>query len=112
MAQEVSECVGRFRRGSAGCGSLALEADWQYGEGCRVGDVVALVRVEVDAEGFPCLPRWAATAAGLREDQRRLVVLGDGRIALAHLVPGGEPLPVRGTADGAGPEPPEPTPAA
>ena len=98
----MSAGVGRFRRGSAGCGSLALEADWQYGEGCRVGDVVALVRVEVDEEGFPCLPRWAARAAGLRADQRRLVVLGDGRIELAHLVPEVEAVKVRG------PEPPEP----
>ena len=67
---------------------------------------MALVRVEMDAEGFPVLPRWVATAAGLQEDQRRLVVLGDGRIELAHLVPAREPVPVRG------PEPPEPTPAA
>ena len=61
---------------------------------------MALVRVEVDAEGFPCLPRWAARAAGLGEDQRRLVVLPDGRIELAHLAPEVGPGKVRG------PEPP------
>ena len=66
-----------------------------------MGNVVALVRVEVDEEGFPCLPAWAAERVGLREDQRRLVVLEDGRIELAHLVPEVEPVPVRG------PEPPE-----
>ena len=66
-----------------------------------MGDVVALVRVELDREGFPCLPAWAARAAGLREDQRRLVVLEDGRVALAHLVPEAQPVPVRGA------EPPE-----
>ena len=38
-----------------------------------MGQVLTLVRVEVDAEGFPVLPRWAARAAGLRGDQRRLV---------------------------------------
>ena len=39
--------------------------------------------------------RWAARAAGLREDQRRLTVMEDGRIMLAHLVPEVEPVPVR-----------------
>ena len=102
----MSAGVGRFRRGSAGCTRVELEAHWQYGEGCFVGDVVALVRVETDEEGFPCLPGWAARAAGLREDQRRLVMSEDGRIALAHLVPEVETVPVRE------PEPPEPTPAA
>ncbi len=67
-----------------------------------MGAVVALVRVEVDREGYPVLPAWAAERVGLREDQRRLVVLPDGKIALAHLVPGVELVPVRGT------EPPEP----
>lgn len=40
--------------------------------------------------------------AGLGEDQRRLVVLPDGKIVVAHLVPGVEPMPARGA------EPPEP----
>lgn len=71
-----------------------------------MGEVVVLVRVETDEEGFPVLPAWAARAAGLREHQRRLAVLRDGRVALAHLVPEVEPVPVRE------PEPPEPTPAA
>lgn len=96
----------RFRRGSAGCTRRELEADWQYGEGCFVGDVVALVRVEVDGEGFPCLPGWAAERVGLGVDQRRLVVLGDGRIELAHLVPEVAAVKV------GGPEAPETTPAA
>ena len=68
-----------------------------------MGDVVALVRVETDEEGFPVLPAWAARAAGLREDQRRLVVLEDGRIALAHLVPDVDTVKV------GGPEGEEPT---
>lgn len=67
-----------------------------------MGDVVVLMRVEPDEEGFPALPEWAARAAGLREDQRRLVVLEDGRVVLAHLAPEAVPVPMRR------PEPPEP----
>lgn len=67
-----------------------------------MGDVVVLMRVELDEAGFPGLPKWAARAAGLKEDQRRLVVLEDRRVVLAHLVPEASPRPVRR------PEPPEP----
>ncbi len=65
-----------------------------------MADVVTLARVEVDEEGFPVLPLWAAERVGLREDQRRLVVLAHGRVELAHRVVGVEPVPIRG------PEPP------
>ncbi len=55
----MSAGVGRFRRGSAGGARLTLEALCQCGEGYFGGDVVALVRVEMDQEGYPVLPNSA-----------------------------------------------------
>ena len=51
-------------------------------------------------QGCPGLPRWAARAVGLREAQRGLVVLEDGRVEFAHLVPEVEAVPVRGPSRG------------
>lgn len=46
-----------------------------------------LLRAEVDAEGFLVIPRWAAQASGIRDDERRIAMRPDGSLVLAHLAP-------------------------
>ena len=60
-----------------------------------MGDVSVLFHVELDEEGYPALPRWAAQAAGLRDDQRTLAVLSDGQVVLAHLITEASPTQTR-----------------
>lgn len=52
-----------------------------------VDHVRMLIRAEVDADGFIVIPRWAAEASRLGDDQRRIAVRPDGSPVLAHLAP-------------------------
>lgn len=55
----------------------------------ETNNVSMLIRAEADNDGFLVIPRWAAEASGLREDQRRIAMRPDGSLVLAHLAPAG-----------------------